>query len=1679
MVTHTRTRKLRKLTSTVISAALLAGLLPQTVLAGDTWPFKGDSAHGANQPNVHGYTSNQIADWSPQTDPDAELLRSRVPLQSRIASFKATQANPKLSPDVQMMNVAGDYGNAFIENAPYTNKFAQYHFNFWQYVDYYSYWHGTATAYTPPEYYDDLAQSDWQQKWFEFGMLNIPNPTYTDAAHKNGVMSLAGVFFSNNDRGQQTYKQMIVKDENGNFPVAEKMIEMAQYFGYDGYFLNQEEVSPNVATADIPDYIAFMKVLQKGGLYVQWYDSLTTNNGSNTFTRTFSNNNISMLYDKTAKEPVSNSFFFDYGVNSTHINTAIGYLAGMNEDEGTNYNLFDIGFAGLEAGRDRFKSVQGTALKDKLTAAGAPRLSIATLGADFVHAGLDEDMGQSWPVSKRTENGYQWMTNLREQLWWSGPNVNPGNTTVSATNTAADVYADNRYWPGISSVIAERSVVQDSNFYTNFNTGHGISYYVNGVKSNEEEWSNMSLQDIPVTWQWWQDTQGNRLTVDYDYGPEYEMTGNTRMNYEQIGGFNGGSSLVVNGALDKENFLRLYKSDLSVKATSKLSLTYNKTSEGDASVISAGLIFKDNPAKVVKVPVENSGEQTSGWVTADVNLGAYAGKEIAAFGLVFTPGADTISDYQVNIGQIRIADGSAVKPAAPTNLAVTQAIANTDEMILKWDLNSDYSKVKQYNVYVNDIFMGGKYDETFYIKQLPAKSGIIKVVPVGADGLEGDAATVSYNLDSAVSGIEVESSANGDFLVKWSGSGAAGNVKVTVKSVNWISTAAPVSRQLSLPQGTTSALFSDMPVNGDEYTVTIQAGNSDIVTHNGTFIDKQAQPYAEAWSWNGNTLNLPMPTTRDWRYMYVYEDGAPKSFAVTYFSGTAAQRPMIIRGRTTKASLSFTSTKAVTVVMEDYSGNKSQPLQLDKRYNVTFNSNGGQPKANVVQVMNGALVTAPNVAREGYVLEGWYNGNVRWHFATDTVGGPLTLQAKWTALPPAVQVVSEGSFRAGQSGVLQAVGKGAGTLTYAWYADRGEGYGEAIDISDKLMLTELTEEMSGYRYKVIVTGEGGLTAEQEYVLQVLPAETNWVTPAFVMDLPPLMETVAGEPVVLAVDTTGDIASIGWEMKRAADEEWQSLPNVTGAVYHMNPGYEEDGTSYRVVLTGKEAAEPARIVSSPLELKVYPLHDAPAIASFTATSQSVTEGNDVTFTVVADSVYGELGYSWFKDDLAIEGALGSSLTIAGAALTDTGIYKARVENTRIVGGRPYVDAADTEGIQLTVNAQPVSPTNPPAAPTNPPAAAQPAATPVPVPAATPAAGAAVITAAQLGSPAVNGVVTVQTGNAVTMELPVNAGELLGTNTLGLQGDGAVFELAPELLKQLAEAVPAAQGSGAKIVLKAEFKALAQAALKTEAGVSLKGRLLDYDLNLTLADGTVKRPGSSAAPVKISWPAGEGLDPKLLGLYLAGSDGTLNYLGGTTAAGNLTAGLAGTGTYALLEYNKQFSDVPAAHWAFDALRVLSAKHLIKGVTEQAYQPGRNITRAEFVQLMAGALQLKGSGTVSFADVPAGAWYQDALSGMVQAGLITGRTPESFQPGAEISREEMTVILMRAYRLQHDTIQAAPAGPSMTDAASISDWAAEHVAAAASLGLVKGRADGTFAPKAPATRAEAAQILLNYLN
>ena len=945
-------KKKKTLIATISMLFTLQASFSSSALAGDTLPYTGGSATGLNQPTQHGYTSNDILEWKPETDKDAEMLRSRVPLQKRNEAFAATQANPGLSPDTQMFNLAGDYGNSFMDSTAYTNKFGQYTFPYWQYIDYYSYWHGMATADVPKDLYNPSLP--WYERWFEFGALNIPNPAYTNAAHKNGVKSLAVIFFSSNDRGPQTYTQMLVKDKEGHFPVAEKLIEMAKYYGFDGYFFNQEE-SSGVAVKDIPTYKEFLKVLRNSGLYVQWYDSVHNTTGKTRYENEFTAVNSPFVKDPQYGD-LAQSIFLNYLWNKQKMENSKAHAESLGLDP------LETVFAGVEAGGDRFNKPRND-LRNNLDSNGKPMNSIAMLGADFTHHALDEDLGGEDTI-RRNNSDYQWMSFIRDRAWWTGPNLDPTSTGRNANAPLSDVAAKGDNWDGVAAYIAERSVIQGSNFVSNFNMGRGLAYYVNGKVSNSEEWSNINIQDIPVTWQWWMETSGTPLKADFDFGPNYNA--GPRYDYQKVGAYNGGSSLVVNGTLDAENFLHLYKTDLQVKEGSKFSITYNKTSQDDASVMSIGLLFKDDPQKVVKVDVPHSGKKTAGWVTANLDLSKYSGKEIAAFGIVFDNGEQKkIDHYQVNIGQIKISDGLVEKPQAPTGLQITKALRDSNEMYISWNL-SDYDDVKQYNVYNNGAYVGGIYDDVFYIKNLNGLSGEISLTAVSQDGQESAPAVVHYDLTKGVHNIKAAQSDNGDMVVSWENPEDIDG-KITINISTGYDYAKEVNKTITVDSGKTKAKLSNMPINGDKYHLKIKMGSHDWISSRGTFIDKSIEAYpAEKVTINGTSVTWESPEARDWHYLYVYENGVAKTFNTTYSQG---RKPYIVRGRTHLQELTFQTQSTDSIlefVIEDYSGNKASTvvrITLDGLYGVI---NGLVEKGELTETTGEQLTETLTTAKEHY-----------------------------------------------------------------------------------------------------------------------------------------------------------------------------------------------------------------------------------------------------------------------------------------------------------------------------------------------------------------------------------------------------------------------------------------------------------------------------------------------------------------------------------------------------------------------------------------------------------------------------------------------------------------------------------------------------------------------------------------
>ena len=124
------------------------------------------------------------------------------------------------------------------------------------------------------------------------------------------------------------------------------------------------------------------------------------------------------------------------------------------------------------------------------------------------------------------------------------------------------------------------------------------------------------------------------------------------------------------------------------------------------------------------------------------------------------------------------------------------------------------------------------------------------------------------------------------------------------------------------------------------------------------------------------------------------------------------------------------------------------------------------------------------------------------------------------------------------------------------------------------------------------------------------------------------------------------------------------------------------------------------------------------------------------------------------------------------------------------------------------------------------------------------------------------------------------------------------------------------------------------------------------------------------------------------------------------------------------------------------------------------------------------MEGAGTPAFTDVPAGAWYTEAVYAAHAAGIIQGRSPNTFAPEEPVTREEMSVMIMRAYRLATGESPDTSGAAGYRDGDRIGEFARESVLQAQALGLMQGRGDGLFDPKSNLTRAEGAQVIWNLL-
>lgn len=198
-------------------------------------------------------------------------------------------------------------------------------------------------------------------------------------------------------------------------------------------------------------------------------------------------------------------------------------------------------------------------------------------------------------------------------------------------------------------------------------------------------------------------------------------------------------------------------------------------------------------------------------------------------------------------------------------------------------------------------------------------------------------------------------------------------------------------------------------------------------------------------------------------------------------------------------------------------------------------------------------------------------------------------------------------------------------------------------------------------------------------------------------------------------------------------------------------------------------------------------------------------------------------------------------------------------------------------------------------------------------------------------------------------------------------------------------------------------------------------------------------------------------------------------------NVTVKRNSNSQYAVVSFNKSFEDM-TKHWAKADVELLASKFIVQGKSETNFTPDQSITRAEFAALLVRSLGLKeDSSALAFNDVDTNSWYAGVVGAAVKAKLIEGFEDGSFRPEAQITREQVAVMIARALAMTGKLEEAGQldATAKFEDGASIQAWAKDAVGISASAGIVQGNANQMFAPAKNATRAEATAILKRLLS
>ena len=656
-----RVNTIKKIIAAILAAVFCFGVLPpRSFFSTLSAVVKAANADSLNEAYADGtslmpigpaFTVDTLLSWEPTNDPDSDYSRSVVPLADRYTGFTV---NDYANPDAKLMVCSLANSKHDATNAQGQESFSSYAFNYWQYATSFVYWSGSKR-----------------------GQVVVPTGEFTDAAHTNGVPVMGTIFFDWG--GNSSVVENFVRNYRS---VADKLIEVMEYYGFDGYFFNEETAVDYTTAGNLRSMIAYMRQ-QRPNMLIGWYDSITDSGN-------LSYQDAVNGYNSGWVSAGVNEFFMNYNWTTQDVNTTVSTMQNLGKSQ---YEAF----AGLDVQQNcmntNFSSNYLLNNNNKLKLSLALYCPNSTMGLSGDGADFHE---------------------VERQFYVNGGD--PRSTSSSG-------------WAGMSRFFADHTTIISAPFVTNFNSGHGKAFYIDGVKSRDAEWSYQSVQDVMPTWTWIIDSNGQKLSGAYDFEDAY----------------NGGSSIKFYGSLtaNKPNNIMLYSTNLDINGSTNIAVT----AKNDRGLMKLVAYYGDsstssyaNCQKATFALDASSG----GWTTSNVSLASLSGKKLYAIGFEIG-GTSNVYDYQVNIGRLAVTDSEAAAASA-SNARLEEIIyldAYTAEARIKWNGNNASTyEIYRLNADGTRTLIMETPNTAYYIPNLVRNDDqadvTIEVVPVNANGVRGE-----------------------------------------------------------------------------------------------------------------------------------------------------------------------------------------------------------------------------------------------------------------------------------------------------------------------------------------------------------------------------------------------------------------------------------------------------------------------------------------------------------------------------------------------------------------------------------------------------------------------------------------------------------------------------------------------------------------------------------------------------------------------------------------------------------------------------------------------------------------------------------------------------------------------------------------------------------------------------